>query len=140
MFHGYFYIEVLSLTAGQKTTLVDQLQQMGLKNNSLYPHERNHWRTRPDNNAVIFEAVFDDTLLTAESIKTRLVNIFNVPSNQVTFTTTQTAYGPVVTYTYSNVQRLRLGIFGGLSATLQQSRDAVLAFLAANGAAWTEIL
>ena len=54
--YGYFYVEALSLTAQQKATLVNALKALGERNQDEHPNERNHWRIRQDNNAVIFEA------------------------------------------------------------------------------------
>lgn len=132
----YFYIENLNLTAGQKQTLVDQLRAIGRRDADANPHNHNHWRVRLDGDAVIFEGWFDDANLTAVGVRNRLAAIFSVAQTAITYTTTQTAYGPVVTYTYNAQQKLRCGVFGGLAATWAQSHAAVLAFLAANAAAW----
>jgi hypothetical protein len=133
---GYMYIEVLSMTAQQRQTLVDALRAWGVRNDSQYPHERNHWRVRPDGLAVIFEAVFDNSLMTAVAMRNRLAQLFGVAQASVTYATTQTAYGPVVTFTYNAIARLRMGVFGGVDATYADSWAAAQAFLQANAAAW----
>ena len=133
---GYFYVEQISLTAGQRATLIAQLQAIGERNNGIYPNERNHWRVRTDGLAVIFEAVFNDALLTAVAMRDRLASIFGVPSANITYATTSTAYGPVVTYSYQSTHRLRMGVFGGAGATYTQSHDAVLSYLHDNMGAW----
>jgi hypothetical protein len=102
------------------------------------PCMRNHWRVRLDNQAVIFEANFNDEDWTVATIRQRLANIFGVNVTLVTANTTTTAYGPVVTISYSGTARLRMIAFGGLLATWAQSHDLVLAYLAANKAAWGE--
>lgn len=134
--NGYFYIENLGLNTAQRDTLIAQLRSMGLLNDSPYPNERNHWRTRLDGQAAIFEAVFDADQLTATAVRNRLAGIFSVLPEAITFTTVQTEYGPAVTYTHSSLQRLRLGIFGGLAETLLSSRAAATAFVMANLSAW----
>jgi hypothetical protein len=107
-----------------------------VRNDSQYPNERNHWRARTDNLAVIFEAVFDDSLMTAVAMRNRLAQLFVVSQASVTYATTQTAYGPVVTFTYNAIARLRMGVFGGVGASYTDSRAAAQAFLQANAAAW----
>ena len=133
---GYIYIESLSMTSGQRQTLVQALQAWGVRNDSTRPNERNHWRVRPDNLAVIFEAVFDDSLMTAVAMRNRLAALFGVAQASVTYATTHPSYGVVVTYTYNSIARLRLGVFGGVGASYADSRAACQAFLLANAAAW----
>jgi hypothetical protein len=136
----YFYVENLALNAAQKATLVDQLKSLGQRNNDGNPRYRNHWRTRTDNDAVIFEGVFDDTNLTAVNVRNRLAAIFGVAQATITYATNQTAYGPVVTFTYSGTARLRLGVFGGIAATYKESQTQALRFLANYSEQWqTEI-
>jgi hypothetical protein len=134
----YFYIESLALTGPQVETLVTQLKALGQANAHLIPRYRNHWRIRPDNLAAIFEGVFDDTDLTAVKVRNRLAAIFSVSQASVTYATTQTDYGPVITFTYNSSARLRLGVFGGPAATYAQSQAAVIHFLADNVASWGE--
>ncbi len=129
---GYFYIEDLGLTAQQRQTLVDVLKAWGLRNGSPHPHERNHWRVRPDAKALIFEAVFDADNMTVLWVRTKLAEIFSVPLANVTATTTSTEYGPLLTFRYNNVDRLRMGIFAGLASSWQQSWSAAIHFLADN--------
>lgn len=135
----YFYIESLALTLTQKDTLVTQIKAWGQRNNDGNPRFRNHWRVRSDNNAVIFEGVFDDANLTAVNVRARLATILGVSNASITYATTQTAYGPVVTFTYSSTARLRVGVFGGVSASYKESQDAVRQFIADNAAAWGEL-
>ena len=126
---GYFYIEDLGLTDNQRATLVDVLKAWGRRNDSIYPNERNHWAIRPDGLAVIFEAVFDADNLTALWFKYKLAEIFSVLPSTITYATVQTKYGPVVTYKYLTVNKLRMGIFGGLTATWEISHTAALLYL-----------
>lgn len=143
--HLYFGIENLALTAPQKQQLVDQLQALGQRNGGL-PHERNHWRVRPDNDAVIFEAVFDTSNLTALQMRTYLANIFGVNVSLITSALTTpnfsgTRQSQVLTFTYNSIQRLRSVAFGsvsiaGIDTTWEQSRIEAAAYLAANAVAW----
>lgn len=132
----YFYIEALNLTAAQRQTLVDQLKLIGRRDQDGNPKNRNHWRVRTDNLAVIFEAWFDEDHLTAVALRNRLAAIFGVSQASITYAVTSTAYGPVVTYTYNASARLRVGVFGGVNASYQESQAQARAYLAANGASW----
>ena len=133
---GYFYVENLGLSAQQKQTLVDVLKVWGLRNQDLSPKKRNHWRVRLDGEAVIFEAVFEVDNITVLWFRTKLAEIFSVPVANITATTTNTDYGPVSTFKFLTVNKLRMGIFAGLSSTWAESRLAVLNFIADNRSAW----
>lgn len=123
------------MTGPQKQTLLAALQQLGPQNDSR-PAHRNHWRIRLDNDAAIFEAMFDDSLLTAAQFRQRLASIYGVAVAQVTSSTSNPAVGTVLTLSYQSVHRLRVVLFGGVNATYQESGDAARAYLAANAAAW----
>jgi hypothetical protein len=133
---GYFYIEDLGMTDAQRNTLVNVLKAWGLRNNGPKPNERNHWRVRPDEKAIILEAVFDADNITVLWFRTKLAEIFSVPVANITATSTNTDYGPLATFKYLTVNKLRMGIFAGLSSTWTESWAAVLQFLADNKPAW----
>jgi hypothetical protein len=133
---GYFYIENLGLTIQQKQTLVESLRLWGLRNADLSPKKRNHWRVRLDSDAVIFEAVFDANNISVLWFRNKLAEIFNVPVANITSTTTDSEYGPLSTFKYNTANKLRMGIFGGLTATWIESHEAVLHFIADNRNAW----
>jgi hypothetical protein len=137
----YYGIENLNLTAPQKSTLITGLQSLG-DNAHANPAHRNHWRVRNDNDAVIFEANFDESTLTIAAIKARLAAIFSVAVGTISHNTSQNAtYGLIITFTHSAQQKLRMVVFGmtgGVWGTLEQSRTAAQAYLAANAAAWGE--
>ncbi len=133
---GYFYVEVLSLTTQQKQTLVDALKLLGLRNQDEHPDERNHWRVRLDGNAVIFEAVFDSDHLTVAALRQRLADLFNVSVSSIVPTTSSNQYGDIVVLKYNNIDRLRVGIFGGRAGTYQQSHAAARLFLIDFKTAW----
>lgn len=126
---GYIGFEALNLTAQQKVDFLDGLKALGRKNDSPFPNLRNHWRIRLDNNVIICEAEFDDTTITAEALGNRLAALYGVNPTLVTYTTTSTAYGPSLTYRYSNQNRIRVVVFGGLTATWVESRLAALQYV-----------
>lgn len=137
--HGYLGIENLGLNAAQRGLLVDALKALGPENDPQ-PANLCHWRTRLDNAAAIFETLFDENHLTVEAFKRRLGTIFGVAwttigsaLSWITFAERET---PVVVFSRSGVDYLRMALFGGTGATWEQSRIEVLAYLAAHMEEW----
>lgn len=137
--HLYFGIENINLNAAQRSTLVGVLRGLG-PGSHPQPCMLCHWRTRLDNDAVIFEALFDEDNLTVDWFKDRLAAIFNVnPAtidhtlNNVTFVTRQTL---MAVFARNGTDYLRMALFGGTGATWGQSRIEVLGYLAANIDDW----
>ncbi len=137
--HLYFYAENLGLNASQRSTLIAQLKALG-NNDHPNPSHRNHWRIRMDGNAVIFHLEIDESMLTPIAIRNRLAAIFGIANTSVTYSSSNVTLAirpsPVVTYRYNSLDRLRFGVFGGLAASWPESQVEVLAYLAANQAAW----
>ncbi len=135
----YFGIENINLTAPQKQSLIDGLKTLE-DNANNNPCNRNHWRLRLDNDAIIFEANFDESQLTIAAIKSRLATIFGVAVGTISHSTSQNAtYGLIVTFIHSAQNKIRMVAFGhnGTNwATVEQSRTAAQAYLAANSVAW----
>lgn len=135
----YFGIENLNLTTGQKNTLITGLQALGQNNSGNLPNEKNHWRIRPDNNAVIFEALFNEDNLSIDAIKARLAAIFSVAVGTITHSTNQTAYGLVVNFVHGGQNKIRsiaFGMTGGVWPSWSDSNAAARAYLTANAAQW----
>lgn len=143
----YFGIENLALTNPQRNTLVSQLQALGRRQSSLFPNERMQLRTRLDNQAAIFEAVFDEADLTATAIRNRLATIFGVAANTITFSTTTVQLAgratTLLTFTRGGTDYLRMVAFGyngGGWPSWELSRQAAEAYLIANAAEWETAL
>ena len=132
-------IELLTMTAAMKQTLVSALQKLG-RQSGPNPCEIMHWRIRLDNEAVILEAEFSTDDVSLPRMATRLEQLYNLSPGAVTYTTASTVYGPVVTFKTGTTNRFRMVCFGGLDASYGESHAAVLAYLAANKTAWeTEV-
>ena len=134
----YFGIENLNLTNQQRNTLIDGLQQLG-NNSGNFPNEKNHWRIRLDNQAVIFEALFNEDHLTISAIKQRLATIFNVAIDTISHTTTQNLIGRVVTFAHGGQNKIRMVAFGHNGSTWgswAESNAAVRSYLFTNMSAW----
>jgi hypothetical protein len=135
MTHNYLGIEILTMTAGMRSTLVDALQRLG-RQSGPQPCRINHWRIRPDNMAAILESEWDLDEVTPTALARRLENLYGLQPGAVSQTVTQTQYGPVVTFKTGSTNRLRAIAFGGVDATWGESLLAVTAYLADNRAAW----
>lgn len=136
----YIGLENIALTNGQRNQLVAHLQSLGLDNNGPSPARRNHWRIRPDNDAMIMEAAFDDATVSIAAVKTRLGLIFSVDPAQISHSIVSPAFGgfstTVITFTYLATQRLRIAVFGTMGGTWQQSNAEVRGYLLTNAAVW----
>ena len=137
--HGYIAIENLNLNAAQRVTLIAEIQALGPASDPQ-PARLNHWRTRLDGEAAIFEALFNEGNLTINRFKQRLGSIFGIAWNtidhsvqNITFDTRTT---PIVTFSRGGTNYLRVAAFAGTGATWAQSLLECAAYLAANAAEW----
>jgi hypothetical protein len=137
--HGYFAVENLNLNAAQRSTLVDALRKLGPKSDPQ-PARLNHWRTRLDGDAAIFEALFNEDALTVNAFKQRLGAIFGVSPVTIASTlqsvTLKNRPTPIATFSRVGVDYIRFAAFGGVGATWSQSGDECRAYLAANRDEW----
>jgi hypothetical protein len=141
---GYFGIENLGLTAGQRATLVAELRALGPSSaTENRPNHLNHWRTRLDNDAAIFEASFNVTNLSINKFKQRLGTIFGVDPATIDHAIQNFSFDggttPVVTFARTGTDRLRVALFGDIGATWEGSRLEAVGYLAANAAAWGDV-
>lgn len=135
----YFGLENVALTGPQKQTLVDGLKLLGPSDDDM-PSHINHWRARLDSDALIFEALFDDSLLSVAAFKTRLASIFGVAVGSITSSTSNPAAGTSTTFSYQATPRFRVLLFGGASATYAESQAAARQYLADNAATWESLV
>jgi len=137
--HGYFGIENVGLNASQRATLITVLRALG-PSSDPQPCMLNHWRTRLDGNAAIFEARFPDEALTVQAFKARLGAIFGIDPLTIDDAMITRNWGgqttPVVTFSRGGTDYVRMALFGGLNATWAESGDACRAYLAENAAEW----
>lgn len=136
---GYYGLENINLNAEQKAILVQELENLGPSDNPQ-PAYLNHWRTRLDNEARFYEALFNEDNLTIAKMKQWLGAIFGIDPDTIDHSTTQQDYAgygtPVVTFSRAGTDYLRMALFGGKSASWEESRQEVLGYLAANLAQW----
>jgi len=136
----YWYVERINLTDAQRTTLVDGLKTLAPNLGRSQPADRNHWRVRLDGNAAIFEADWDDAMITVVAVRNRLASLFGVSQASVTYTTSTPTIlsrpSEVATYSYGGQQRMRFGVFGGRDASWGESLAEAREYLRQNAAAW----
>lgn len=139
MWHGYFAIENLALSDNQRADLIAALRALG-PDAHPQPACLNHWRTRPDGDAAIFEALFDTDHLTVDAFKTRLAAIFDLDpetiDHSLTSQTFDTLPTPIATFSRTTTDYLRMALFGGTAATWIQSGDEARAYLALYAGDW----
>jgi len=141
MWHGYFAVEDLNLSATQRETLIGQLKKLGPPN-SPKPHYRNHWRVRLDGRAAIFEALFNENALTVDAFKQKLGALFGVDPDTIDHSVIMRDYAgngsrtPIATFSRGGTDYLRFAAFAGVPSDRSESGDECRAYLAANAAEW----
>jgi len=131
--HGYYAIEDINLNDAQRDTLIAVLKSLGPETHPS-PACLNHWRTRLDGEAAIFEALFNDAMLTVDAFKERLGAIFSVDPATIDHDLTVYHFGdgdtPVAVFSRSGTNYLRMALLGGPDATWEESGDECRAYLA----------
>ena len=140
--HGYFGIENLALNATQRSLLVGALRVLGPVSDGS-PARLNHWRVRPDNQAVIFEALFEEENISVDAFKVRLGTIFGVAPGTINHAVLRVTWRHLesagVTFSRAGTDYLRLVLFGYDGSrwpSWKESGIEARAYLAANAAAW----
>lgn len=142
MWHGYFGIENLNLDAEQRGALVDALRALGPAEDRS-PARLNHWRTRLDGDAAIFEALWNPANITVDAFKQRLGAIFEVDPASIDhalathpFTPTRTT--TIVTFSRTGTDYLRVALFGTLGSSWPDSGAEARAYIALHLEEWDE--
>jgi hypothetical protein len=134
--HRYFFIENLGLPAGQRLAVLDWLKGLGRDEQSRLPARRMQVRLRPDGQAAIFEALIETDDLNGAAVKNRLAQLIGAALGNLSYATSSTACGPLLTFRLNGTAILRLGLPGGLDADWETSRQAVLGYLNSALAEW----
>ena len=141
MWHGYFGVEDLNLSTAQRQVLIGELRSLGPASDPQ-PARLCHWRTRLDGQAAIFEALFNENNLTVERFKQRLGSIFSVDPEDIEHSLNVISFAdgstPVAVFSYGGTDYLRFALFGGLSASWQESGDECRGYLAASIEEWED--
>ena len=144
--NAVFAIENLGLGIANRNELFATIQGLGLFNDSDQPNRRNHWRTRPDNDAALHHGYFDSSKLSITSIKNFLAALFDVPSGEIDHATANATFADratrIVTFSRLGTDYLRLDVMGyaGTWPTNEQSLIEARAYVSNNAIAWGEIV
>ena len=139
--HLYLGIININLTGEQRRTLFDSLIALGPPPPGYkQPAYLLHYRLRLDNEAGLFEAMFEQETLTVGKFKGWLGNIFSVDPDSIDTANENRDWGdqttPVVTFSRGGTDYIRMALFAGTNASWSESGDAARGYLAANRAEW----
>lgn len=139
--HIYMGAENLNLNDAQRAALIIELRALGpSRDRETQPARLNHWRARLDGQAAIFEANFNEDALNVETFKRRLGDKLGVSWATIAASTQIVHFAggntPVVTFSRTGTNYLRVALFGGIGATWEESRLECLGYLKANAAEW----
>ena len=142
MWHGYWGIENLGLNDAQRDVIIDELRRLGPSSNPQ-PCMLNHWRTRLDGQAAIFEALWDEALITIDTFVQRLANLFNINPDTIDHDTNLLTFAALpsaaVIFSRNGTDYLRtvfFGYAGGEFPTWDESGDEARAYLALFADEW----
>ena len=144
--HGYWALEDLNLSGPQRGTLRDAIVDFfqGNQEATNQPAQILHYRLSLDGRKAIFEAKFNEDYLTVDRFKAFLANTFGVAAGQIgNANSSVTLAGrstPLITFSRSGTNYIRVALFGGVGATWEQSRNAVLAYLDSARAEWDAVV
>lgn len=137
--HGYIGVENLNLTVIQALKLTAEFERLGPSKNPQ-PAKLCHWRTRLDNQARIYEALFLPNNLTVAKTKRRLGIIFGVSPATIGASLISVDFAgfatQVITFSRSGTDYLRMAIFGGSGSSYAESQAEVKGYLVANSTEW----
>ena len=142
MWHGYILIERLNIGADNWSALRALFEDMGT-HDSIIPANNTHHRTRLDDDAVIYESLFEPDEVSVDTFKQLLAAEFDVPVENILDTTAivdYAAYGTTVwTFYYDEItpgeDRFKVERFGR-GGTWPESGAECRAYLAANAEQW----
>jgi hypothetical protein len=92
-----------------------------------------HWRTRLDNQAAIFEALFNEDSITIDRFKQRLGTIFGVDPGTIDSDVATVSFSQgdtlVVTFSRNQTDYLRVALFGGVGTNWMNSGNEARGYL-----------
>jgi len=139
---GYFAVIRKNVGIGNWSALIALFEAMG-QHDSPFPMNNNHWRTRLDGDAVIYESNFDASEVTVAEFKALLAAEFGVPVEDILDTQSSESYAghttQVWTFWYPDLDaghdRFRVERFGN-GGTWPVSREECVGYLIQYAAEW----
>lgn len=136
----YLAVQRLNLSDSNWNTLITVMKAKGDKNQDPNPGYRNHWRPSLDGSILIFEAVFESSVVDVDWFISWSAGIFGIDPALVTETTGYNAYGRFSTFAYQSINRFRIGIFGFIQGQgwplWEDSRAAAQQYIKDNTGSW----
>ena len=129
--HFYFAFENLDLSGEDWDDLVQRFKQRG-STDDPQPARRNHWRYRTDEQAIIFEALFNEQAVNENAVRGILTSITGVPPPRIDYETVDN----VTTFAIDSTDALIQRMFGEDDAIWMESGDECRAYLKANQEDW----
>lgn len=137
--HVYMGIEDLALNAQQRADILAALDALGPQSDQS-PAHLNHWRTRLDNRARIYEALFDESALTVSAVKGYLANAVGVDPADVDHVLGSQSFAggttTLLTLSHNATDYVRVALFGGPGATWLQSLAEVAGYVLLYASEW----
>ena len=141
--HVYIAIEDLGLNPSQRQRVFDAVQTFYQAHQVAtdQPHERWHGRFNVDRTQAIFEALFDDAQLSVATFKQLLAAEFDRDPGEIASrrqdTTLAAEPSPFWTFSYNGTDYFRVGVFGGLGASREQSRQEAQQYIQNQPSDWS---
>jgi len=136
--HFYFVFENLALSQDDWDALVERFRQRG-STTSPQPAERNHQRLRLDEQAIIFEALFNENAVNERAVEGILSSITKIPPSRIDFAIEENG-DKVITYDIDGVPSLVHTVMANEGATWNESRIAILSYIQTNKAEWNVVV
>jgi hypothetical protein len=134
--HGYIVVEDLALTLPQRQAILAAFNELGPGSDPQPAHLLQR-RVALNGRMAIYEALFNEDALTVTNVKQFLATAVGIDPGIIDHTVTQTARGPLVTYSVATIDRMRFLAFGGIATTTwSESREQCAIYLNANIGAW----
>lgn len=141
--HGYMVVENLNLSDANFTKLLMEFDKYGVSEQDRQMAKRLHKRESIDIpvTKVIFIAEFDQANLTPQKFKNQLAKIFDVNVETISHNAITIVYDnpdfptDIVTF-IRNGNQFRIGLFGGLTTTFDESNIEILDWLSENQNDW----
>ena len=131
----------------QRGLLIDALRALGPSSHPS-PAFLNHWRTRLDGQAAIYEALWEKDKITIQAFKNRLGAIFGVDPDSIDHSVNQVVFAvrdsAVVTFSRTGTDHIRVVFFGYAGdddwPNWDESGDEARAYLNLYQEEWDEVL
>jgi len=135
LWNGYLGVEDVNLTQEQRLEVNAAFAALG-PTNDPQPSKNNHRRLSLDGSKAVYEAEFLKSNLTEEKVVEYLAEAVRVSPSLISSETSIIGKGALVVLSAGGVARMRMLVFGGRSATWDQSRIQAKSYIQENLEEW----